>query len=46
MAIATYFHPKSLSADQYDEAIKELEAAGAAARQAGSITRASGPTRP
>ncbi len=30
MAIATYFHPKSLSAAQYDEAIKELEAAGAA----------------
>ena len=30
MAIAIYFHPKSLSANQYDEAIKELEAAGAA----------------
>ena len=30
MAIATYYQPKSLTADQYDEAIKELEAAGAA----------------
>jgi quinol monooxygenase YgiN len=30
MAIATYFHPKSLTAEQYDKAIKELEAAGAA----------------
>jgi hypothetical protein len=30
MAIATYFRPKSLRAEQYDEAIKELEAAGAA----------------
>ena len=30
MAIATYFHPQSLTALQYDEAIKELEAAGAA----------------
>ena len=29
MAIAIYFHPKSLSAGQYDEAIRELEAAGA-----------------
>jgi hypothetical protein len=30
MAIATYFHPESLTAQQYDEAIRELEAAGAA----------------
>jgi hypothetical protein len=30
MAIAIYFHPKSLSTRQYDQAIKELEAAGAA----------------
>ena len=30
MAIATYFHPKSLSAAQYDEAISALGAAGAA----------------
>jgi hypothetical protein len=30
MAIAIYFHPKSLSAEQYDKAIKELDAAGAA----------------
>jgi hypothetical protein len=30
MAIATYFHPPSLTAQQYDEAIRELEAAGAA----------------
>lgn len=30
MAIAIYFHPKSLSAEQYDEAIRELQAAGAA----------------
>jgi hypothetical protein len=30
MAIATYFHPKSLSAEQYDNAGKELEAADAA----------------
>ena len=29
MAIAIYFHPKSLSAGQYDEAIRELDAAGA-----------------
>lgn len=29
MAICTYFHPKSLTAAQYDEAIRELEAAGA-----------------
>jgi quinol monooxygenase YgiN len=29
MPIAVYFHPRSLSASQYDEAIKELEAAGA-----------------
>jgi hypothetical protein len=30
MAIATYFNPPSLTASQYDEAIRELEAAGAA----------------
>ena len=30
MAIATYFHPPSLTAQQYDEAIRQLEAAGAA----------------
>ncbi|HEY5352849.1 MAG TPA: hypothetical protein VIK57_10375 [Streptosporangiaceae bacterium] len=29
MAIAVYFHPKSLSTPQYDEAIKEVDAAGA-----------------
>jgi hypothetical protein len=29
MALAIYFHPKSLSAAQYDEAIRELDAAGA-----------------
>lgn len=29
MAIAVYFHPASMSAKQYDEAIKRLEAAGA-----------------
>ncbi len=29
MALAIYFHPKSLSAGQYDEAIRELDAAGA-----------------
>jgi hypothetical protein len=29
MAIGVYFHPKSLSAAQYDEAINELDAAGA-----------------
>ena len=46
MAIATYFHPKSLSADQYDEAIKDSKPRAPRARQAGSITRASGPTRP
>jgi hypothetical protein len=28
MAIATYFPPKSPSAHKYDEAIKELDAAG------------------
>jgi hypothetical protein len=28
MAIATYFRPQSLTALQYDEAIRELEAAG------------------
>ncbi len=30
MAIAIYFHPKSLSTELYDQAIKELEAVGAA----------------
>lgn len=30
MTLAIYFHPQSLSAEQYDHAIKELEAAGAA----------------
>jgi hypothetical protein len=30
MAIATYFHPNSLSAGRYDKAISELETAGAA----------------
>ncbi|MGO9218999.1 MAG: hypothetical protein ACLP5E_14750 [Streptosporangiaceae bacterium] len=30
MTIATYFHPRSLTALQYDEAIREIEAAGAA----------------
>ena len=30
MAIAIYFHPQSLTALQYDEAIRQLEAAGAA----------------
>jgi len=30
MALAIYFHPKSLSAERYDAAITELEAAGAA----------------
>lgn len=29
MAIGIYFHPKSLSAAQYDRANRELEAAGA-----------------
>jgi hypothetical protein len=29
MAIGVYFHPKSLSASQYDTAIKDLDAAGA-----------------
>ncbi len=29
MPIAIYFHPKSLSTAQYDEAISELDAAGA-----------------
>ena len=29
MAIGVYFHPKSLSAAQYDQANRELEAAGA-----------------
>ena len=28
MALAMYFHPESLSAAQYDEVIKRLEAAG------------------
>ena len=30
MAIAVFFHPKSLTAAQYDEAIKALDEAGAA----------------
>ena len=46
MAIATYFHPQSLTALQYDEAIAELEAAGAANPQAGCAVPASGPTTP
>jgi hypothetical protein len=29
MAIGVYFHPKSLSAEQYDKAISEIDAAGA-----------------
>ncbi|MGH9040762.1 MAG: hypothetical protein ACRDZ3_11090 [Acidimicrobiia bacterium] len=29
MAIGVYFHPESLTAAQYDEVIKRLEAAGA-----------------
>ncbi|MGI9005385.1 MAG: hypothetical protein ACR2FU_04155 [Streptosporangiaceae bacterium] len=29
MAIAVYFHPKSLNQERYDKAIAELEAAGA-----------------
>ena len=29
MAIAVYFHPKSLSTAQYDETVKEVDAAGA-----------------
>lgn len=29
MAIGVYFHPASMSAQQYDEAIRRLEAAGA-----------------
>jgi hypothetical protein len=29
MAIAIYFHPKSMSAEQYDAAFGDLEAAGA-----------------
>ena len=29
MAISVYFHPKSLSSEQYDGAIKALDAAGA-----------------
>ncbi len=29
MAIAMYFHPQSMSAAQYDEVIRRLEAAGA-----------------
>jgi len=29
MTLAIYFHPKSLTAGQYDSAIKELTAAGA-----------------
>ena len=30
MAIAVYFHPQSMSAAQYEEALKRLDAAGAA----------------
>ena len=29
MAIGVYFHPKSLSAKQYDEAVRQVDAAGA-----------------
>lgn len=29
MALAIYFHPKSLNGERYDRAIKELETAGA-----------------
>jgi hypothetical protein len=29
MAIGMYFHPESLTAQQYDEAVSELQAAGA-----------------
>ena len=29
MAIGVYFHPKSLSAEQYDEAVRQVDAAGA-----------------
>ncbi len=29
MAISVYFHPKSLSAEQYDEAVRQVDAAGA-----------------
>jgi hypothetical protein len=30
MAIGIYFHPESMSADQYDEVMRRLDAAGAA----------------
>ena len=46
MAIATYFHPQSLTASQYDGAIRELEAAEPRTQQAGFTTPASGPTTP
>jgi len=36
MAIGVYFHPPSLSAGQYDEAVREVEAAGAE-RPAGRV---------
>jgi hypothetical protein len=36
MAIAIYFHPKTLSAGQYDEAIRALDDAGAG-RPAGRV---------
>ena len=29
MAIGVYFHPKSLTAERYDEAVREIDAAGA-----------------
>ena len=29
MAIGVYFHPKSLSAEMYDEAVRQVDAAGA-----------------
>jgi len=44
MAIAVYFHPKSLSTAQYDEAIKELEPLEPGTRLAGFTTPAPGPT--
>ncbi len=31
MSIAVYFHPAAMSATQYDEVLRQLEAAGAAA---------------
>jgi hypothetical protein len=44
MAIGVYFHPKSLSAGMYDEAIRQIDAAGAR-QPAGRITTpASDPT--